>query len=104
MTTIRNRSKLISTALALAAALLASAGGAEAKGGGAAMGGLRAGNINTVSGGPVIPVRDHRGNHAGEGGVTVTPTWPPRPCKVACTLHAPGSPYGDSLVRDHRPR
>jgi hypothetical protein len=104
MTTIRNRSMTMFAALALAAALLASAGAAQAKGGGHATGGIRLGNINTVSSGPTTVVRDHRGNRNGEGGVTVTRTWPPRPCKVACVQHSPNSPYGDSVVRDHRGR
>ena len=104
MTTIRNRYTMISAAIALATALLASAGGAQAKGGSHGMGGIRVSNINTVSSGPTTVVRDHRGNHNGEGGVTVTRTWPPRPCKVACVQHSPDSPYGDSVVHDHRGR
>ena len=78
MTTLSNRKTTLSIALALGAGLLLSTGAAQA-GHGHAIGGIKTTGINTVSGGPVVNNRDHRGNHNGEGGVTVT-SGPSRHC------------------------
>jgi len=99
MTTLRNRYTIISATLALSAALLASAGAAQANGGGV-MGGVRTTGINTVSSGPTVVNRDHRGNKGGEGGVTVTVSAGHRPCPVACSTGR--YPNFDGRVYDHR--
>lgn len=101
MTTLRNRYTMISATLALGAALLASASAAQATGGGA-MGGIRTTGINTVSSGPVVVNRDHRGNKGGEGGVTVTVTPGHRPCPVACSTGPGRYPNFVGRVYDHR--
>ena len=93
ITTFRNRYTTMSATLVLAAALVASGSVAQAKGGGAAMAGIRVNGVNTLSGGNSTGVRDHRGNHNGEGGVTITSK--PRPpshssasfCIVSCGAH-----------------
>lgn len=99
MSTRRNRFTMIS-ALALTAALLAPAGAAQAKGGGA-IGGNRIAGVTTVSGGPTVVNRDHRGNHNGEGGVTVT-SGPPRHCNAdVCVTNTSWSGF-KGRVYDHR--
>jgi len=98
MMTFGNRSTMIAAALALSTALLASAGDAQAKGG-SAMTGIRTTGISTVSGGPTVDVRNHRGSHDGEGGVTITQKH--RPCPVACSTGGYEN-WGKARVYDHR--